>query len=115
MRVLKKSSDALSNVLSDDALKRTKAVLNDDGVVGWSVFDTDGIEIASDGVSDRVTAVTSNILDLAAQIGEQLGEDAARPSVSLSKTALEMYSLPIEDVNLLVVRDKSGGFRKEFK
>ena len=114
MRVPQDCSEILANAMSVDAFKQTKSVLNDDGVVGWSVFDSDGAEITSDGVSDRVTAVTSNILDLATQIGEQLGETDARPSVSFSKAALEMYSVAVEDVNLLVVRDKSGGFRKEF-
>lgn len=115
MRVAKKESDALSSVLEDGELKKVKTVLGDDSVLGWSVFGGDGVEVASDGVTEMVTAVTSNILDLATKIGIELGEEAPRPSVSFSKSSMEMYSVPLNDMNVLVVRDKSGGFRKEFQ
>lgn len=114
MQVLQENSEALSLVLAPENVEAIKKVIGDESVLGWSVFDANGVGVASDGVSGTVTAVCSNIIDLAGGLGEQLGEDKPRPAITFGRSGMEMYTLPIADVNILVVRNKTSGFRKEF-
>lgn len=113
MRLDKKQGDALNSAIGSGEVSKLREAINDDGVLGWSVFDGDGGEVASKGVSDTVTAVCSNVLDLAMQVGADLGEEAEAPSLTFIKGSREIQLTPLEAVNMLVVRDKSSGFRKE--
>jgi hypothetical protein len=47
------------------------------------------------------------------QVGSDLGEEAEAPSLTFIKGTREMQMTPLDTVNMLIVRDKSIGFRKE--
>jgi len=113
MRLDKKQGDALNSAINSGEVSKVREAISDDGVFGWSVFDGDGGQVASNGVSETMTAVCSNVLDLAMQVGSDLGEEAEAPSLTFVKGTREMQMVPLETVNMLVVRDKSAGFRKE--
>lgn len=113
MRLDKKQSDALTSTIGSGEVGKIREAIADDGVLGWSIFDGDGGELASKGVPETVTAVCSNVLDLAMQVGSDLGEEAQAPSLTFLKGTREMQMTPLDEINLLVVRDKSAGFRKE--
>lgn len=113
MRLDKKQNEALGESLSTDEIGTVREAIGDDAVFGWSIFDGDGGEVASNGVSETVTAVCSNVLDMAMQVGTDLGEEAEAPALTFIKGTREMQMIPLETVNMLVVRDKSAGFRKE--
>lgn len=55
--MFKKHSDALASTLDGEDVKHIKDAVADDTVRGCSIFDADGIEITSEGVSETVTAV----------------------------------------------------------
>ena len=114
MRVRKKQNDAMSGILIEDERTEVKQAIPDDGVKGWSVLYADGNVVTGSDISEKASAVCANIIDLAMQVGVQLGDDAPRPSLTFSKKNMVMYTHPIADANLLVVRDKSSGFRAEF-
>ena len=113
MRLDKKQGDVLNDAMDSSEVSTLREAIGDDSVFGWSVFDSDGGEVASNGLSETVTAVCSNVLDLAMQVGADLGEEAETPSLTFVKGTREMQMTPLETVNMLVVRDKSAGFRKE--
>lgn len=115
MGISKNHKDALATVLTDTEGQEFESVIGDASVQGWSVFDADGAAVASDGVSETVMAVCSNILDMAKLVGEDLGEGEPRPALTFAKRGLEMYTLPLTAANVLVVKDKSSGFRREFR
>ncbi|MEO1536758.1 MAG: hypothetical protein AAFR73_03435 [Pseudomonadota bacterium] len=87
----------------------------DDAVRGWSVFDANGIEVESEGVSETVTAVCSNAIDLASKIGTELNEMDVRPSITFLKGAREMHAETLGTANMIVLRDNAGGGRKEVR
>lgn len=114
MRLFKKHTDELSSTLDGEEVKYIKEAVADDKVRGWSVFDADGIEITSEGVSETVTAVCSNVLDLSVRVGSELNETDTKPSITFLKGAREMHTEPLKTANIVVLRDKaSGGIRKE--
>lgn len=113
MRLFKKHTDILSNVLDGEEVKQIKNAVADDAVRGWSVFDAEGIEVISEGVSETVTAVCSNALDLASKIGSELSEPDAKPSITFLKGSREMSAAPMGRANLIVLSEKSSGLRKE--
>lgn len=115
MKFLKKHTDSLSEILDKDDVKNVKSVVTDDSVMGWSVFDKSGNVVTGEGISDVATGVCANILDMAIEIGRELGEESPRPTITFSKGSDEMYTTPFADANVLIMRDKQGGYRTEFK
>ncbi len=113
MRLFKKHTDALASKLDGEEVKAIKDAVGDDTVRGWSVFDAEGIEIVSESVSETVTAVCSNVLDLAETIGTELNETDPKPSITFIKGARELHAEPLAAANLVVLRDKTSGMRKE--
>ena len=113
MRLFKKHTDALSSVLDGEEVKKIKNSVADDAVRGWSVFDENGIEIVSEGVSETVTAVCSNAIDLASRIGSELNETDVKPSITFLKGSREMHAETLNASNMIVLRDNAGGGRKE--
>lgn len=114
MRLFKKHTDALASKLDGEDVKNIKNAVADDAVRGWSVFDSDGVELISEGVSETVTAVCSNILDLSVKVGDELNETDTRPSITLIKGSREMHAEALMSANIVILRDKvSGGFRTE--
>jgi len=107
--------EAINAVLTPSEGKEFASVIEDDAVQGWSVFDANGAAVASNGISQTVMAVCSNILDMANFVGDELGESNPRPALSFAKRNVEMFTLPLEMANVLVVKDKSSGFRREFR
>lgn len=115
MRLFKKHTDILSSVLDGEEVKKIKAAVADETVRGWSVFDADGIEVISEGVSETVTAVCSNALDLAAKVGAELSEPDVQPSITFLKGSKEMSAEPLGQANMIVLSEKSSGIRKEVR
>lgn len=115
MRLFKKHTDALSSVLDGEEVKRIKNIVADDAVRGWSIFDAEGIEVISEGVSETVTAVCSNAIDLASKIGDELNETDAKPSITFLKGSREMHAEALSTTNMIVLRDNAGGGRKEVR
>ena len=115
MRLFKKHTDALSSVLDGEEVKKIKNAVADDAVRGWSVFDADGIEVISEGVSETVTAVCSNAIDLASRIGAELNETDTSPSITFLKGSRELHAETLTAANLIILRDNSGGGRKEMR
>ncbi|MEM6385002.1 MAG: hypothetical protein AAF718_02075 [Pseudomonadota bacterium] len=115
MRLFKKHTDALSSVLDGEEIKTIKSAVADDAVRGWSVFNADGIEVISEGVSETVTAVCSNAIDLASKIGAELSESEIRPSITFMKGSREMHTEALRTANMIVLRDNANGGRKEVR
>lgn len=115
MRLFKKHTDALASVLDGEEIKRIKNAVADDAVRGWSIFDADGVEVISEGVSETVTAVCSNAIDLASKIGTELNETDVNPSLTFLKGSREMHAETLNTANLIVLRDNAGGGRKEMR
>ena len=112
MTLSKQKLEALKDVLPDNELKDVKALLPDDAIEGWSVFDQEGIEKASDGISEMVTAVCSNVLDLADSIGAEIDEASRRPSISFLKGSQELHVGLSGSAHVLVLRDNASSQRK---
>ncbi len=113
MRPTKKHNEALSSALESDALETVNEAILEDSVRGWSVFDPDGVEISSDNVPDTVTAVCSNVIDLATNIGAELNETDAHPTLTFTKGKREMHAVSLDQANVVVLRNKSGGASRE--
>ena len=113
MRLFKKHTDILSSVLDGEEVKKIKDAVADDAVRGWCVFDAEGVEVISEGVSETVTAVCSNALDLSVRVGAELSEPDEKPSITFLKGSKEMSAEPIGTANLIVLSEKSSGIRKE--
>jgi len=113
MRLNKKHSDALSGVLDTEELKKAKDIILDDAVRGWSIFDHDGVEVVSESVSETVTAVCSNAIDLTSKIGVELNESDEKPTMTFTKGMREMYAETFNKANMIVLRDKSNNSGRE--
>ncbi|MEM7719446.1 MAG: hypothetical protein AAF222_09585 [Pseudomonadota bacterium] len=113
MRLFKKHTDVLASVLDGEEVKAIKNAVADDAVRGWSVFDANGVEIVSEDVSDTVTAVCSNSIDLAAKIGGELNETDVKASITFIKGSREMQVSCLMGANMIVLRDNTSGGRKE--
>lgn len=114
MKLSDQDLEALSTLLNPSEGEHLEKTIDDDAVQGWSVFDAAGEPVASDGVSETVMAVCSNILDMARFVGDELGESEPRPALTFAKKNIEMFTMPVEAANILVIKDKSSGARKEF-
>lgn len=112
MRLVKKQIDTLSKSLNDNDIATIKSAILDDNARGWSVFDQDGVEVLNEGLSETVTAVCSNLLDLATAVGTEIDEGASPPAMVLSKGGVELRAEPLQAANVLVLTEKSSGFRK---
>lgn len=112
MRLVKKHTDVLSGTLGSDDIEGIKTAISEDSARGWSVFDHDGAELMSEGLSETVTAVCSNLLDIATSVGKELDEGSSTPAMTLVKGGVELHAEPLEAANVLVLAEKSTGFRK---
>lgn len=115
MRLDKKQSDALNSAIGPDDAGKLREAIKHDGVLAWSVFDGDGGELANKDVPEKVGSVCASILDMAARVGTDLGEETEALSLTFIKGKREMQTIPLDESNLLVVRDKTAGFRKELR
>jgi len=113
MRLAKKHNEALASALESEALKTVKETIVDDAVRGWSVFDVDGVEISSENMPETATAVCSNVIDLATNIGAELNETDEHPTLTFIKGMREMHAVSFETANLVVLRNKSSNASRE--
>lgn len=113
MRLFKKHTDALVPVLDGEEVKTIKNVVAENDVRGWSVFDANGVGLVSEDVSETITAVCSNAIDLAAKIGGELNETDVKASITFIKGAREMQVSCLMTANMVVLRDHTSGGRKE--
>ena len=112
MRLNKKHTDSLSEVLDIEELKKAKDIISDEAVRGWSVFDKDGVEVLSENVSETVTAVCSNAIDLTSKIGVELNESDEKPTMTFTKGLREMQAETFSQANMIVLRDKNTAGRE---
>ena len=113
MRLNKKHTDSLSEVLDGEELKRAKKIVSDATVRGWSVFDKKGVEVLSENVSETITAVCSHAIDLTSKIGVELNETDEKPTMTFSKGLREMHAETFSKANMIVLRDKSNATGRE--
>ncbi|MEO0917850.1 MAG: hypothetical protein AAFY31_12850 [Pseudomonadota bacterium] len=113
MRLFKRHTDDLASLLDGEEIKTIKNTVADTDVRGWSVFDADGVGLASEDVSETVTAVCSNAIDLAAKIGRELNETDVKASITFVKGAREMHVSCLMNANMVVLSDHTSGGRKE--
>ncbi|MEM9709501.1 MAG: hypothetical protein AAF871_12005 [Pseudomonadota bacterium] len=67
------------NVLNAEERKEVSALLAEDNVVGYAVFDDLGEIIEERDIAPETVAVFSNILDMARATGIELGESDPPP------------------------------------
>lgn len=92
-----------------------KTIIKNENVVGFSIFDADGNTVQSKGVSDTTIAVFSNLFEHTAKIGSELGEALPRPSIMFSGRETELVALPLTRANVLILKDKKLGIRREYR
>lgn len=100
--------EALDGVLTEREFTEVERILGGESVVGYAVFDGQGGSLKRVGISDNSVAVFSNLMDISERIGGELGETAPRPAMMFSGHATEMLALPLNDANLLVLKDKGA-------
>ncbi|MEO0992025.1 MAG: hypothetical protein AAFX00_13895 [Pseudomonadota bacterium] len=103
------------DIVSASELMEVREILEESNVIGFSIFDTDGNPVESEGVGETEIAVFSNIVDRSVKIGVELGETVPRPSILLSGRESELVALPLEKANLLILKQKSSGIRREYR
>jgi hypothetical protein len=106
--------EALESVLNERERQEVEKIVNKPNVIGYAIFDRDGITLKRSGITDTVVAIFSTISDLTERVGVELGELTPRPAVMFSSKAIEMVSLPLEAANVLFVKDKSSKMHEEF-
>ena len=79
------------------------------------MFDTEGTAVESKGVGETAIAVFANIFEQTAKIGAELGEAMPRPSIMFSGREMELIALPLANANVLVLKEKATGIRREFR
>lgn len=112
MRVTIKPIDG---VLASSEISELQDILTDEKTVGYSIFDTEGTAVQSDGVGETAIAVFSNIFEQTVRIGDELGEEHSRPSIMFSGRDMELVALPLANANILVVKEKGAGIRREYR
>ena len=93
MRMFKKHSDTLSAALDSEEISKIKDLIGEDAVRGWSVFDHDGVELASESVSETVDA----------------------PTLTFMKGLREMQAETLGKANVIILRDKFGSAGREVR
>lgn len=101
----------IEGLIDASEIKDIEAEVGDERVIGYSVFDFDGNAVGSEGISETAIAVLSNVLEHTAAIGHELGEAAPRPSVMFSGRHMELAAKPLENTNVLVLKEKGAGMR----
>lgn len=105
----------VKGLIDESEVTEVKSILNDDNVVGYSIFDAEGSAVDTKGVGETAIAVFSNIFEQTAKIGAELGEAAPRPSVMFTGREMELVALPLANANVLVLKEKSSGIRREYR
>lgn len=112
MRAMIKS---VGGLIGESELKEVETILEDENVVGYSIFDTDGTAVDTEGVGETAVAVFSNIFEQTEKIGSELGEASPRPSIMFTGRDMELVALPLERANVLVLKEKNSGIRREYR
>ena len=97
------------SLFSEEERAEFDTVVSLPAISGYAVFDRSGETIRRTDLSETTVAVFSNIFDLAEQIGAELGEMNTRPAIKITGSDAEAIALPMEKVNLVVLRSKSAG------